>query len=232
MDQTKMTDAQIINKSLRSLIVSFGKSSNQTKEAEILIEELYTVFAIKDDFLKKLDLMDAVFDKFATFKELQEVTFDLLMVRYLSTDTVDLNEEYFESEEWNHIEDQTLDRGTELLNILIYIKEANDVEADITIDDFLEEFLLVEDENFSEEQEIYALLIDNKDIIEMDVTEWVEVAKNADDEDPLKEYLLPLFSLFSSDVTEEAFNNSIPADFKDRSLIIAYNSLLTTFASK
>ena len=66
----------------------------------------------------------------------------------------------------------------------------------------------------------------------MDVTEWVEVAKNADDEDPLKEYLLPLFSLFSSDVTEDAFNNSIPADFKDRSLVIAYNSLLTTFASK
>ncbi|MEI6882143.1 MAG: hypothetical protein WCK82_12545, partial [Bacteroidota bacterium] len=163
---------------------------------------------------------------------LQEVTFDLLMVRYLSTDTEDLNEEYFESDEWNHIEDQTLDRGTELLNILIYIKEANDVEAEITIDDFLEEFLLVEDENFSEEQEIYALLIDNKEIIEMDVTEWIEVVKNADDEDPLKEYLLPLFSLFSSDVTEEALNNSIPSDLKDRSLIIAYNSLLTTFASK
>jgi hypothetical protein len=232
MDQTKMTDAQIINKSLRSLIVSYGKSSNQSKEAEILIEELYTVFALKDDFLKKLDMMDAVFDKFTTFKELQEVTFDLLMVRYLSTDTEDLNEEYFESDEWNHIEDQTLDRGTELLNILIYIKEANDVEAEITIDDFLEEFLLVEDENFSEEQEIYALLIDNKEIIEMDVTEWIEVVKNADDEDPLKEYLLPLFSLFSSDVTEEALNNSIPSDLKDRSLIIAYNSLLTTFASK
>ncbi len=232
MDQTKMTDAQIINKSLRSLIASYGKSSNQSKEAEILIEELYTVFALKDDFLKKLDMMDAVFDKFTTFKELQEVTFDLLMVRYLSTDTEDLNEEYFESDEWNHIEDQTLDRGTELLNILIYIKEANDVEAEITIDDFLEEFLLVEDENFSEEQEIYALLIDNKEIIEMDVTEWIEVVKNADDEDPLKEYLLPLFSLFSSDVTEEALNNSIPSDLKDRSLIIAYNSLLTTFASK
>ena len=232
MDQTKITDAQIINKSLRSLIVSYGKSSNQSKEAEILIEELYTVFALKDDFLKKLDMMDAVFDKFTTFKELQEVTFDLLMVRYLSTDTEDLNEEYFESDEWNHIEDQTLDRGTELLNILIYIKEANDVEAEITIDDFLEEFLLVEDENFSEEQEIYALLIDNKEIIEMDVTEWIEVVKNADDEDPLKEYLLPLFSLFSSDVTEEALNNSIPSDLKDRSLIIAYNSLLTTFASK
>jgi hypothetical protein len=214
------------------LIVSYGKSSNQSKEAEILIEELYTVFALKDDFLKKLDMMDAVFDKFTTFKELQEVTFDLLMVRYLSTDTEDLNEEYFESDEWNHIEDQTLDRGTELLNILIYIKEANDVEAEITIDDFLEEFLLVEDENFSEEQEIYALLIDNKEIIEMDVTEWIEVVKNADDEDPLKEYLLPLFSLFSSDVTEEALNNSIPSDLKDRSLIIAYNSLLTTFASK
>ncbi|MBI3232572.1 MAG: hypothetical protein HYZ42_00775 [Bacteroidetes bacterium] len=232
MENQITDDAQMINKSLHALITSYGKSSGQQKEAELLTEELYVVFSLKDEFMDKLERMDTIFDKFTSFREIQEVTFDLLMVRYLSTDTIDFDPEYFDSEEWLKIEDLTLDRGTELLNILIYIKEANDVEAEISIDDFLDEFLLVDDENFGEEQEIYSLLIDHKDTVEEPLEEWITLYNNADNDDALKDYILPLFSLFSNDVTETEFEKVVTDNLKENSLILAYNSLLTTFANK
>ena len=52
------------------------------------------------------------------------------------------SEEYFDSEEWEEIEEKTVERGTELLNVFLYINEANDADAEISIGDFLNEFLL------------------------------------------------------------------------------------------
>src|ERR1700760_3679062 len=83
--------------------------------------ELVKVFSSDEDFLDKIDLMDAVFDENPQLEELREVFFDLLLMNFFSADVLKLEEDYLDSAEWEQIEEDTLDRGTELLNVLLYI---------------------------------------------------------------------------------------------------------------
>jgi len=65
-----------------------------------------------------------------------------------------LEEDYLDSPEWEDIEEETLDRGTELLNLLLYLNECEEEDIVPELDDYLKEFLLVYEDEFQDEYTI------------------------------------------------------------------------------
>ncbi len=161
-----------------------------------LLNELIELFDRQDDFLDKVKQFDKLFLKYTEFNEIQEYAFDLLMSHHLDNNQED--EDYFESREWMDIEDSTLDRGTELLNMLLYITEANDNGVEMELGDFLNEFLLVDDDEFQDEHAIYEGLISNQELVEEDDKIIIEASRNIKADDELKDLILPLFLFFSN----------------------------------
>lgn len=160
--------------------------------------ELTAAFDLDVNFLDKTTSFDAVFDSHPKFEALREVFFDLLMINFFSNDVKKLEEDYLEGEEWGKIEEQTIDRGTELLNLLLYIKDCHDEDLDPELEDFLKEFLLVEDDEFQDEFEIYEDLIDNQDLANSDIKEICDVAKKLKLVPEMEELFIPFMAFFSN----------------------------------
>lgn len=166
------------------------------------LSEIVTAFSQINDFEAKLRDMDEVFKHYPTFEPLQEFCFDLLMVNFFAADSIHLGEEYLQSQEWSDIEDRVLDRGTEFLNLLLYINEAKESGAKITLDDFLKEFLLTEDDLYQDEYFIYEPIIKNQQLVQGEVKDIVDTAKNIKEED-LEDIYVPLMTFFNTANTFE-----------------------------
>jgi hypothetical protein len=132
-------------------------------------DELVKVFSTDEAYLDKVDLLDAVFDDNPQLEALREVFFDLLLMNFFSADVIKLEEDYLESPEWEQIEDDTLDRGTELLNVLLYINECHDEQIEPELADFLKEFLLVDEDEFQDEYRIYEDIIENQVLMDSSI---------------------------------------------------------------
>jgi hypothetical protein len=178
--------------------------SNATKAVETLINRflpnptlataIVTVFESNEEFLFKVKNFDHHFSNHTSHEYIKEYAFDLMMAHHLEINSDD--EDYYDTKEWQDIEDKTLERGTELLNILLYISEANDANAIMTVEDFLYEFLLVDEDEFQDEHRIYEELIANQDLIEENINSIVEVAKRLPDELEIRELFIPLLLFF------------------------------------
>lgn len=193
--------------------------SNATKAVESLINNfapnatlanaIKEVFENDTDFLSKIILFDEQFNKHQSHEAIMEYAFDLMMAHHLELNNSD--EDYFDSMEWQDIEDKTLERGTELLNILLYLNEANDTDTDINIEDFLYEFLLVDEDEFQDEHRIYEEIIANQELIEEPIGPISEVAKRLPDELEIRELFVPLLLLF-----KHAEDNTIPKEYASK----------------
>lgn len=174
-------------------------------EDSVFESELSAAFELDVNFLDKTTSFDAVFNSHPKFEALREVFFDLLMINFFSNDVKKLEEDYLESDEWGKIEEETIDRGTELLNLLLYIKDCHDENLEPDLEDFLKEFLLVEDDEFQDEFEIYEDLIDNQQLADASAKEICKTASRLELVPEMQELFVP-FMLFFSDVegTEEA----------------------------
>lgn len=159
-----------------------------------LAGNISTVFGSNEDFLAKVKLFDSNFDQHPEYEPVREYAFDLLMAHHLENNNDD--EDYFDSKEWQDIEDKTLERGTELLNMLLYVSEAIETETPMELEDFLYEFLLVDEDEFQDEHRIYEELIANQDLVEESVGSIVEVAKRLPDELEIRELFVPLMLFF------------------------------------
>ncbi|WP_231465603.1 MULTISPECIES: hypothetical protein [unclassified Pedobacter] len=158
--------------------------------------ELIAAFELDVNFLDKATAFDAVFDSNPDFEDLREVFFDLLMVNFFSSDVQKLEEDYLESEEWANIEEETIDRGTELLNLLLYIKECKDEDLEPELGDFLKEFLLVEDDEFQDEFEIYEELISNQQLAESSVEDICKASGKLNISEEMKDLFVPFMVFF------------------------------------
>ena len=97
--------------------------------------ELTATFDADLPFMDKVSQLDETFDNHPRFEELREYVFDLLMINFFAEDVQKLEEDYLDSEEWEAIEEDTLDRGSELLNVLLYLKECEDADVEEEDDD-------------------------------------------------------------------------------------------------
>lgn len=166
-------------------------------DAEAFAAALTAVFTKDDPFLDKVAALDAVFDDHQRFEELREIYFDLLMVNFFAEDVQKLEEDYLDSPEWETIENETIDRGTELLNIFLYLQECADSDIEPSLDDYLKEFLLVDEDEFQDEYRIYEKVIANQILVDSTFSEISKVSASLLPTDELKEVFYPVMSFFN-----------------------------------
>jgi hypothetical protein len=190
-----------IKDALAATIAGFQKGSalqGDAIEVKEIFEQLVHVFESTEEFMDKVALLDQCIDDNPKFDDIREYLFDLLMINFFAADALQLEEDYLESEEWEAIEDQTIDRGTEMLNLLLYIKECKEEGLDPDLDDYLKEFLLVEDDEFQDEHAIYEDIIANQMLIEAPFSEIARVQATLNANSEIKEWFYPIVSFFSN----------------------------------
>ncbi|MBK0378962.1 hypothetical protein [Mucilaginibacter segetis] len=222
-----MTDPKV-RSAVTSALQAFANYSDF--DAVSLDRQIEDVFASDDDFLKKVDSLDEVFDAHPQAEDLREVFFDLLMINFFSEDVKKLEDDYLETPEWESIEEQTLDRGTELLNLLLYLNECEDEEIDPELEDYLKEFLLVDEDEFQDEYRIYEPVIANQILVESPVNEINKVAESLPDDSELKELFFPMMCFFqnpspSANEIENIANNAsnTPFDMAVLEILVSFN---------
>lgn len=217
-----------IAKALSASLQEFGIAANLAIDP--IKERLEEAFNSDEVYLKKVDLLDQVFDDYPHFEELREVYFDLLLMNFFSFDISKLEGDYLESPEWEKIEDETLERGTELLNLLLYLRECADEKIEPELEDYLKEFLLVEEDEFQDEHRIYEPMIENQALVDSSYSEIARLAQTIDPESEIADLFYPEVSFFNeNEPTESQFqefieaSNNKPFDTAIFALIIAFN---------
>lgn len=221
-----MTDPKV-----RSAITGALKAFTQygSFDAAALTEKFDTVFASDDDFMTKVDSLDAVFDEYPKLEELREAFFDLLMINFFSEDVKKLEDDYLETPEWEEIEEQTLDRGTELLNLLLYLNECEDENIDPELEDYLKEFLLVDEDEFQDEYRIYEPVIAHQMLIESSFSEVNKVAQTIDVESEVKELFYPMICFFQNPEASEDDKTNIADNAVNKPFDMAVLEILFSF---
>jgi hypothetical protein len=204
-------------------------STYSSFDAVALNAKFDEVFSSDDDFLTKVDLLDEMFDNNPQVEELREVFFDLLMINFFSEDVKKLEDDYLETPEWEGIEEQTLDRGTELLNLLLYLNECEDEDIDPELEDYLKEFLLVDEDEFQDEYRIYEPVIANQILIESPVAEIKKVAKTIADDSEVKELFYPMMCFFQNTKPIAQDKETIAANAVNKSFDMAVLEILVSF---
>jgi hypothetical protein len=187
------------------------------------------VFASGEDFMTKVGMMDEVFDDYPELEALREVFFDLLLVNFFSEDVKKLEEDYLDTPEWEAIEEETLDRGTELLNLLLYLNECEDEDIEPELEDYLKEFLLVDEDEFQDEYRIYEPIIANQVLIESPVAEISKVAGTLPEDSELSELFYPVMCFFQTINPSEGEKADIAANAINKEFDMAVLDILTNF---
>ena len=221
-----MTDSKV-SSAIKGALQAFTKYSDF--DAAALNTQFEAVFSSDEDFLTKADLLDAVFDEHPQMEELREVFFDLLMINFFSEDVKKLEDDYLETPEWEDIEEQTLDRGTELLNLLLYLNECEDEDIDPELEDYLKEFLLVDEDEFQDEYRIYEPVIANQILIESPLSEVNKVAKTIPDDSEVKELFYPMMVFFQNPEDGDSDKDTIAANAINRPFDMAVLEILFRF---
>lgn len=197
-----------LKKAMLSALAQFASVKNQSHES--FSKELLSVFNSDKIYMDKLVAMDAAFDDQPLFEPLRELFFDLLLINFFNEDVRKLEADYLESPEWEQIEEQTIDRGTELLNLILYLQECKDEAIEPELSDFLREFLLVDEDEFQDEHRIYEVVIANQILVDSSIKELARVSSSIPEDSELKELFYPMMGFFREpDPSDEDFNEFI-----------------------
>ena len=217
-----------VESAIEAGLAAFSKYSSFN--AASLIKVFEDVFASEHNFLVKVDLLDEVFNDHPQMEALREVFFDLLLINFFSADVKKLEEDYLDSPEWEDIEEQTLDRGTELLNLLLYLNECADEDIEPELEDYLKEFLLVDDDEFQDEYRIYEPVIAHQVLMESPVLEISKVASKLPEDSELKELFYPLMCFFQNTNPSVEEKNAIADKAIDKEFDMAVLQILISFS--
>ena len=183
-----------VEQALKASLDQFAKADNI--HSGDLYAALTNVFNADEPFMDKVGALDSAFDEEPGFEPLREVVFDLLLINFFTEDVKKLEEDYLESKEWEEIEEETLDRGTELLNVLLYLRECDDENLEPGLEDYLKEFLLVDEDEFQDEHRIYEDVIANQVLVDSSYQEIAKVGAKLPEFAELKELFYPMMSFF------------------------------------
>jgi len=217
-----------VESAIEAGLAAFSKYSSFN--AASLIKVFEDVFASDHDFLVKVDMLDEVFNDHQQMEALREVFFDLLLINFFSADVKKLEEDYLDSPEWEDIEEQTLDRGTELLNLLLYLNECEDEDIEPELEDYLKEFLLVDEDEFQDEYRIYEPVIAHQVLMESPVLEISKVASKLPEDSELKELFYPLMCFFQNTNPSVEEKNAIADKAIDKEFDMAVLQILISFS--
>jgi hypothetical protein len=198
-------------------------------DATPLTGDFLAVFTSDEVFLDKVDNLDGLFDDNPKIEELREVFFDLLMINFFSADVKNLEDDYLETPEWEAIEEETLDRGTELLNLLLYLNECEDENIEPGLDDYLKEFLLVDEDEFQDEYLIYEPVIANQILMESPAAEINKIACELPDDSELKDLFYPMMCFFQQTDPSTEDKKNIAANAVNPAFDMAVLNILQVF---
>lgn len=195
----------------------------------LLNEKLSEIFSSKDNFIKKIKALDTATGEFKLPDDIGELIFDLLLFNFFSEDSQRLGESFFEGKEWEQIEDVIIDRGTELMNILLYLQECQDSDIKFSIDDYLDEYLISEDDFDNEEHEVYEAVIKNRDEIVLGDLETMAAISNQNSDSPLNDQLLPILLFFEAKNSLDKKQELILKEGKNPVFQSAFLAVLSSF---
>lgn len=217
-----------INKALVACIEHYASGDQQDMSS--FLPGMLEVFESDASFLEKVADMDVLLDGNPGFDELRETIFDLLLMNFFASDVEKLEADYLESQEWETIEEQTIDRGTELLNLLLYLRECADEGIEPDLDDYLREFLLVDEDEFQDEYKIYEPVIAAPVLVESSYEEIAGAAKKLAADEPLLGLFYAMLGFFyeqdpgPEDMEEFAEHApNLPFDLAVYQLIVHYS---------
>ncbi|ASU34482.1 hypothetical protein [Mucilaginibacter xinganensis] len=216
-----------VETAIEAALTAFSKYSSF--DATPFADVMEDVFDSEEDFISKVAQMDEVFDDYPQLESLREVFFDLLMINFFSADVKKLEEDYLDTPEWEAIEEDTLDRGTELLNLLLYLNECEDEEIEPGLEDYLKEFLLVDEDEFQDEYRIYEPVIAHQVLMESPVNEIHKVAVNLPEDSELKELFYPIMCFFQNTDPADEVKASIADNAIDKEFDMAVLEILISF---
>jgi len=218
---------QKVETAIEAALTAFSKYSSF--DATPFASVIDGVFDSEEDFMSKVAMLDEVFDDYPQLEVLREVFFDLLLINFFSADVKKLEEDYLDTPEWEAIEEETLDRGTELLNLLLYLNECEDEDIEPGLEDYLKEFLLVDEDEFQDEYRIYEPVIAHQVLMESPVAEIAKVANKLPDDSELKELFYPIMCFFHNTEPAEEAKNSIAANAIEAEFDMAVLEILISF---
>ena len=221
-----------VKKALQAMIDGFAElnpSINQ-EQAHELLTRMVTLLGHTGDFKTKLAELDQCLDDAPDFEPLYHYFFDLLMLSFIASDSAMMDENYLESEEWIKIEDETSDKGSELLNIYVYLQESFVQEIETGLQDYLQEFLLADDELYQDDFFIYEELIKSDSWMDASIQ---EVIQHADDikSPELEEVFIPMMAFFNRQDSAEHIEAALRKDSAMAALNIALYRALKAFES-
>lgn len=216
-----------IKQTIPAAIKAFAE--HNAVESDQIIPELEAVFQADKDFLAKVKDLDAAFDNHPHLEALREVFFDLLLVNFFSADVKKLEDDYLDSPAWEKIEEKTLDRGTELLNVLLYLNECDDEDIEPGLEDYLKEFLLVDDDEFQDEHRIYEDIIANQTLMDSSLKEIARVGQSLDPESEIGDLFYPIMAFFYNPKPEAVFNKEFAGLSADPEFDAAVLAIITTY---
>lgn len=213
-----------------ALIASLDKFAAVSGNDSVKLEEsLVEVFNKDLGFIEKVEEFDEVFDEHPSFEELREVFFDLLMINFFSIDIKKLEEDYLDSEEWLRIEEETIDRGTELLNLLLYINECHDERIKPELGDFLKEFLLVEEDEFQDEFHIYEDLISNQQLVDSSVEDICSHVGMMELSEEMEDLFVPFMVFFHQPRANDKIIKDLETYSANKEFDVAVYTLIAAF---
>ncbi|WP_342331195.1 hypothetical protein [Pedobacter sp. FW305-3-2-15-E-R2A2] len=213
-----------------ALIASLDKFAAVSGKDSIKLEEgLIEVFSKDLGFLEKVEEFDEVFNDYPAFEELREVFFDLLMINFFANDVKKLEEDYLESDEWADIEEETIERGTELLNLLLYINECHDERIKPELGDFLKEFLLVEEDEFQDEFHIYEDLISNQNLVESSIEDICSHVGMIEIGEEMEDLFIPFMAFFHQPKESEQVIIDLQEFSPNKEFDVAVYTLIANF---
>lgn len=215
-----------VETSVQAALKQFSKISRV--DSDDFSSSVRLTFNSDRPFMQKVSALDALFDENPKIESLREIFFDLLLINFFAEDVKKLEEDYLDSPEWEAIEEKTLDRGTEILNLLLYLKECEDEDIEPELSDYLNEFLLVDDDEFQDEHRIYEDVIANQILVESSFEEIAKAADELPESSEVKELFYPMISFFHEPEpdTMDAFTKHSPHPEFDSAvyaLLITYN---------
>lgn len=216
-----------IKNALKASIQEYTAINKQ--KADVFSSRITETFEADLPYMEKVGLLDKTFDDFIHFDDLREPYFDLLLINFFTNDVQRLEADYLESPEWERIEDETIDRGTELLNLLLYLRECRDEKIAAELDDFLKEFLLVEEDEFQDEHRIYEPFIANQILVESNYSEIARIASDLDPDSELGDLFYAMMSFFAEpEPTEGQFEEYVSIS-RNQSFDAAIYALIVAF---
>lgn len=216
-----------VEKALTAAVDQFSRIA--TLDSSAFNSMITEAFDADKSFMEKVALLDAAFDSHADIEPLREVFFDMLMVNFFAEDVNKLEADYLDSKEWEDIEEETLDRGTELLNVFLYLRECRDEDLEPALDDFLKEFLLVDEDEFQDEHRIYEDVIANQTLMDADLSEIAKVARNLPADSEFKELFMPFMAFFNQPAPDQAHLDTFSSVSEDKEFETPVYAMLSNF---